>query len=309
MLMFSGITKTYGDIRALDDVSFSIPKGEVTGLLGLNGAGKSTAMNLIAGLLAADSGTIRLGGLDAFDAPIEYRKKIGFLPETPPLYLDLTVGEYLMTVARLKRLPKPREREVLRVMASTGIEHAKKRLIRSLSKGYRQRVGLAQALLGTPELLMLDEPTVGLDPSQVNEFRKLIREQGAQHTVLFSSHILSEVNAVCDRVLVLHRGKLVADTTPIALGASGHEIRRFRLVTEGDKETIRALIASVEGVLTVDYTDGAFVIEVEAFRDVDVRRRLFWELSAHALPILELTLLADSLEDAFIRLVTAEEGK
>ncbi|MDD2572583.1 MAG: ABC transporter ATP-binding protein [Eubacteriales bacterium] len=309
MLMFSGITKTYGDIRALDDVSFSIPKGEVTGLLGLNGAGKSTAMNLIAGLLASDEGTIRLGGLDAFDAPIEYRKKIGFLPETPPLYLDLTVGEYLMTVARLKRLPKPREREVLRVMASTGIEHAKKRLIRSLSKGYRQRVGLAQALLGTPELLMLDEPTVGLDPSQVNEFRKLIREQGAQHTVLFSSHILSEVNAVCDRVLVLHRGKLVADTTPIALGASGHEIRRFRLVTEGDKETIRALITSVEGVLTVDYTDGAFVIEVEAFRDVDVRRRLFWELSAHALPILELTLLADSLEDAFIRLVTAEEGK
>ncbi|MCK9350902.1 MAG: ABC transporter ATP-binding protein [Clostridiales bacterium] len=309
MLMFSGITKTYGDIRALDDVSFSIPKGEVTGLLGLNGAGKSTAMNLIAGLLASDAGTIRLGGLDAFDAPIEYRKKIGFLPETPPLYLDLTVGEYLMTVARLKRLPKPREREVLRVMASTGIEHAKKRLIRSLSKGYRQRVGLAQALLGTPELLMLDEPTVGLDPSQVNEFRKLIREQGAQHTVLFSSHILSEVNAVCDRVLVLHRGKLVADTTPIALGASGHEIRRFRLVTEGDKETIRALITSVEGVLTVDYTDGAFVIEVEAFRDVDVRRRLFWELSAHALPILELTLLADSLEDAFIRLVTAEEGK
>ena len=309
MLMFSGITKTYGDIRALDDVSFSIPKGEVTGLLGLNGAGKSTAMNLIAGLLASDAGTIRLGGLDAFDAPIEYRKKIGFLPETPPLYLDLTVGEYLMTVARLKRLPKPREREVLRVMASTGIEHAKKRLIRSLSKGYRQRVGLAQALLGTPELLMLDEPTVGLDPSQVNEFRKLIREQGAQHTVLFSSHILSEVNAVCDRVLVLHRGKLVADTTPVALGASGHEIRRFRLVTEGDKETIRALIASVEGVLTVGYTDGAFVIEVEAFRDVDVRRRLFWELSAHALPILELTLLADSLEDAFIRLVTAEEGK
>ena len=309
MLMFSGITKTYGDIRALDDVSFSIPKGEVTGLLGLNGAGKSTAMNLIAGLLASDEGTIRLGGLDAFDAPIEYRKKIGFLPETPPLYLDLTVGEYLMTVARLKRLPKPREREVLRVMASTGIEHAKKRLIRSLSKGYRQRVGLAQALLGTPELLMLDEPTVGLDPSQVNEFRKLIREQGAQHTVLFSSHILSEVNAVCDRVLVLHRGKLVADTTPVALGASGHEIRRFRLVTEGDKETIRALITSVEGVLTVDYTDGAFVIEVEAFRDVDVRRRLFWELSAHALPILELTLLADSLEDAFIRLVTAEEGK
>ena len=309
MLMFSGITKTYGDIRALDDVSFSIPKGEVTGLLGLNGAGKSTAMNLIAGLLASDAGTIRLGGLDAFDAPIEYRKRIGFLPETPPLYLDLTVGEYLMTVARLKRLPKPREREVLRVMASTGIEHAKKRLIRSLSKGYRQRVGLAQALLGTPELLMLDEPTVGLDPSQVNEFRKLIREQGAQHTVLFSSHILSEVNAVCDRVLVLHRGKLVADTTPIALGASGHEIRRFRLVTEGDKETIRALITSVEGVLTVDYTDGAFVIEVEAFRDVDVRRRLFWELSAHALPILELTLLADSLEDAFIRLVTAEEGK
>lgn len=309
MLMFSGITKTYGDIRALDDVSFSIPKGEVTGLLGLNGAGKSTAMNLIAGLLASDAGTIRLGGLDAFDAPIEYRKKIGFLPETPPLYLDLTVGEYLMTVARLKRLPKPREREVLRVMASTGIEHAKKRLIRSLSKGYRQRVGLAQALLGTPELLMLDEPTVGLDPSQVNEFRKLIREQGAQHTVLFSSHILSEVNAVCDRVLVLHRGKLVADTTPVALGASGHEIRRFRLVTEGDKETIRALITSVEGVLTVGYTDGAFVIEVEAFRDVDVRRRLFWELSAHALPILELTLLADSLEDAFIRLVTAEEGK
>ena len=309
MLVFSGITKTYGDIRALDDVSFSIPKGEVTGLLGLNGAGKSTAMNLIAGLLASDAGTIRLGGLDAFDAPIEYRKKIGFLPETPPLYLDLTVGEYLMTVARLKRLPKPREREVLRVMESTGIEHAKKRLIRSLSKGYRQRVGLAQALLGTPELLMLDEPTVGLDPSQVNEFRKLIREQGAQHTVLFSSHILSEVNAVCDRVLVLHRGKLVADTTPIALGASGHEIRRFRLVTEGDKETIRALITSVEGVLTVDYTDGAFVIEVEAFRDVDVRRRLFWELSAHALPILELTLLADSLEDAFIRLVTAEEGK
>lgn len=309
MLMFSGITKTYGDIRALDDVSFSIPKGEVTGLLGLNGAGKSTAMNLIAGLLASDAGTIRLGGLDAFDAPIEYRKKIGFLPETPPLYLDLTVGEYLMTVARLKRLPKPREREVLRVMESTGIEHAKKRLIRSLSKGYRQRVGLAQALLGTPELLMLDEPTVGLDPSQVNEFRKLIREQGAQHTVLFSSHILSEVNAVCDRVLVLHRGKLVADTTPVALGASGHEIRRFRLVTEGDKETIRALITSVEGVLTVDYTDGAFVIEVEAFRDVDVRRRLFWELSAHALPILELTLLADSLEDAFIRLVTAEEGK
>ncbi len=307
MLEFSGITKTFGEVRALDNLSFTIPKGQVTGLLGLNGAGKSTAMNLIAGLLTADEGHIRLDGLDASESAIDYRKKIGFLPETPPLYLDLRVREYLMTAARLKQVEKPREKDIARVMEATGIERVKNRLIRALSKGYRQRVGLAQALLGTPHLLMLDEPTVGLDPSQVTEFRKLIREQGEHHTVLFSSHILSEVSAVCDRVLVLHKGKLVADTTPGELGAEGEQIRSLRLVTECDSEQIKALLHTISGVRSVQQAEEAFVIELDALRDRAIRRELSAAMAGASFPILELTPLSDSLEDAFIRLVMTEE--
>ena len=213
MIEVSHLTKRYGSHLALDDLSFTIPEGQIYGLLGPNGAGKSTTMNILTGCLAATSGRVRIDGVDIFEDPMAAKKHLGYLPELPPLYMDRTPEEYLRFVARAKGIGEVRG-ELERVMALTQITDVKDRLIRNLSKGYRQRVGIAQAILGDPDIIILDEPTVGLDPRQITEIRELIQKLGENKTVILSSHILSEVQAVCDSILILSRGKLVACDTP-----------------------------------------------------------------------------------------------
>ena len=227
MIKVNNLTKKYGSTVALEDVSFSVKKGEVAGFLGPNGAGKSTTMNIITGYLSSTSGTVTIDGFDILEQPTEAKKKIGYLPEVPPLYPDMTVNEYLDFVYELKGAAQKKEAHFKEICELTGISSVRGRLIRNLSKGYRQRVGIAQTLVGNPPVLILDEPTVGLDPKQIIEVRNLIKKLGQKHTVILSSHILSEVQAVCDRIIVLNNGKLVADSTSESLSdrlTDGHSL-------------------------------------------------------------------------------------
>mgnify|MGYP000716017346 CR=1 FL=1 len=234
MIEIEHLTKRYGDITAVSDLSIRIESGQIYGFLGPNGAGKSTTMNMMTGCLSATEGHVRIGGYDIFEQPGEAKRRIGYLPEQPPLYPEMTVGEYLNFVAELKKVPRAQRKEqVLRAARRTGLEKVLPRLIRSLSKGYKQRVGIAQALLGSPKIIILDEPTVGLDPAQVIEMRKLIRELGKAHTVILSSHILSEVQAVCQQVLILSKGKLAASGTLQELTADGRSLEEVFLALTG----------------------------------------------------------------------------
>ena len=234
MIEVKHLTKRYGDHTAVSDLTFSVEEGQVYGFLGPNGAGKSTTMNIMTGCLAATSGEVTIGGYDIFEDAKQAKRLIGYLPEQPPLYPEMTVGEYLNFVAELKKVPRAQRKEqVLRAARRTGLEKVLPRLIRSLSKGYKQRVGIAQALLGSPKIIILDEPTVGLDPAQVIEMRKLIRELGKAHTVILSSHILSEVQAVCQQVLILSKGKLAASGTLQELTADGRSLEEVFLALTG----------------------------------------------------------------------------
>ena len=234
MIEVSHLTKKYGGHLAVDDVSFTVEDGQIYGLLGPNGAGKSTIMNILTGYLSATSGQVTVAGHPLPEEADEAKACVGYLPEQPPLYLEMTVGEYLNFVAELKKVPRAQRKEqVLRAARRTGLEKVLPRLIRSLSKGYKQRVGIAQALLGSPKIIILDEPTVGLDPAQVIEMRKLIRELGKAHTVILSSHILSEVQAVCQQVLILSRGKLAASGTLQELTADGRSLEEVFLALTG----------------------------------------------------------------------------
>ena len=234
MIEVSHLTKKYGGHLAVDDVSFTVEDGQIYGLLGPNGAGKSTIMNILTGYLSATSGQVTVAGHSLPEEADEAKSCVGYLPEQPPLYPEMTVGEYLNFVAELKKVPRAQRKEqVLRAARRTGLEKVLPRLIRSLSKGYKQRVGIAQALLGSPKIIILDEPTVGLDPAQVIEIRKLIRELGKAHTVILSSHILSEVQAVCQQVLILSRGKLAASGTLQELTADGRSLEEVFLALTG----------------------------------------------------------------------------
>ena len=234
MIEVSHLTKKYGGHLAVDDVSFTVEDGQIYGLLGPNGAGKSTIMNILTGYLSATSGQVTVAGHPLPEEADEAKACVGYLPEQPPLYPEMTVGEYLNFVAELKKVPRAQRKEqVLRAARRTGLEKVLPRLIRSLSKGYKQRVGIAQALLGSPKIIILDEPTVGLDPAQVIEMRKLIRELGKAHTVILSSHILSEVQAVCQQVLILSKGKLAASGTLQELTADGRSLEEVFLVLTG----------------------------------------------------------------------------
>ncbi len=234
MIEVSHLTKKYGGHLAVDDVSFTVEDGQIYGLLGPNGAGKSTIMNILTGYLSATSGQVTVAGHPLPEEADEAKACVGYLPEQPPLYLEMTVGEYLNFVAELKKVPRAQRKEqVLRAARRTGLEKVLPRLIRSLSKGYKQRVGIAQALLGSPKIIILDEPTVGLDPAQVIEMRKLIRELGKAHTVILSSHILSEVQAVCQQVLILSKGKLAASGTLQELTADGRSLEEVFLALTG----------------------------------------------------------------------------
>ncbi len=310
MIEVKELTKRYGVKYAVEDVSFSVGEGEVLGLLGPNGAGKSTIMNIITGYLSATAGTVTVGGYDILEHPAKAKSHIGYLPEQPPLYLDMTVEEYLNFSFQLKKLRLNKGEHTTEVCQKVGIEEVRGRRIGNLSRGYRQRVGLAQALLGSPPVLILDEPTVGLDPLQITDIRNLIKDLGRQHTIILSSHILPEVQAVCPRVVMIHQGHIIADGSPHSLASSMSEGRRLYARIDGPKEQVRSLlqqISGVEGVEELGPREGAFEWAILPKEGADVRRPLFFALSRKRWPLLFLQDNEMSLEEVFLALTARAE--
>ena len=312
MIEVSNLTKKYGDHIAVDHLSFRVEKGQIYGFLGPNGAGKSTTMNIITGYLAATEGTVTIDGKDVQKDPEEAKRAIGYLPELPPLYVDMTVREYLEFVAELKKVPKKeRKQQIDEVMEMTQITDMQQRLIRNLSKGYRQRVGLAQAVLGYPEVIILDEPTVGLDPKQIIEIRDLIQSLGKKHTVILSSHILSEVRAVCDYIFIISHGKLVAseETEELVERMSGGQVIELKLKAEEEK--VKEFFADAEHITAVETKelpeDGVTEVTVTAEKNKDVREEIFHICAESDMPILEMINGGKSLEDIFLELTSKEE--
>ena len=303
----NNLVKRYGDHTAVDHLSFKIEKGKIYGFLGPNGAGKSTTMNMITGYIASTEGTVTIDGHDILDEPEQAKKCIGYLPEMPPLYFDMTVLEYMNFVADLKKIPKDKKKSMIaEVMEMVKITDMKNRLIKNLSKGYRQRVGLAQAILGYPEVIILDEPTVGLDPKQIIEIRDLIKSLKEKHTVILSSHILSEVSAVCDYVLIISHGKLVASDTPENLGKLAEGSNTLNLIVKGEKDKIRTALGQIEGVKNVTVADAkeehAWNVTVSTNEDSDVREEVFFKMADAKCPILEMQSKKVSLEEIFLEL-------
>ncbi len=313
IVCLSHLTKRYGGITALDDVSLEIGQGEVVGLLGPNGAGKSTAMNILTGYLSADGGQALIDGIDILDAPGEAKKRIGYLPEQPPLYPDMTVREYLRFVWSLKKCRLDREAHLNDIMQGVRVTEVADRLIRNLSKGYRQRVGMAEALVGDPPVLIFDEPTVGLDPKQIIEVRSLIRALGRHHTVILSTHILPEVQAVCERIVIMNRGHVVANqkTEDLSSLLNDRPRYRYRIAAPAD-EVVRAFsgkagIAKTEVLRRVSSEETELAVEFE--RGVDGRRAVFSLCAASRFPILELSPIGADLEEIFLRLTGKDESK
>ena len=307
MIEVKNLVKKYGDHVAVDHLSFTVEEGHIYGFLGPNGAGKSTTMNMITGYIGPTEGSIMINGHDMLENPEEAKKCIGYLPEIPPLYTDMTPLEYLRFAAELKGIAKnKREDTVKEVIKDARLEDVADRLIKNLSKGYKQRVGLAQALLGYPEVIILDEPTVGLDPAQIIEMRELIRGLGKKHTVILSSHILSEISAVCDDVLILSHGKLVASDTTDNLGKLMEDKVTLQLTVKGDKETIKNALDSVEGVESIEYKDSAekdcLDVMIQSDPKTEVRELIFYRLAAVQCPIYAMNQMKKSLEDVFIEL-------
>ena len=309
MIEVSHLTKRYGANTAVDDLSFTIKKGVIYGLLGPNGAGKSTTMNIITGCLGATEGEVRVDGHSVVDEPMAAKKRIGYLPEQPPLYQEMTPKEYLRFVAQAKGIPhKQWNSQLHRVMEKTRIIDVQDRLIRNLSKGYKQRVGIAQALLGNPEVIILDEPTVGLDPAQIIEIRELIRELGKEHTLVLSSHILSEVQAVCDHIMIISKGHLVASDTPENLTSLFAGTTTIKLEVMGDGDAVRGVLSGVEGIeiAALITEDDMTRCELTQTGENDVRAALFTAFADAKLPILEMTRVRASLEDVFLELTSGE---
>ena len=312
MIQVKNLTKKYGDCFALNDVSFDIERGKIYGFLGPNGAGKSTTMNIITGCLSATSGSVTVDGKDIFDRPLEAKRKIGYLPELPPLYTEMTPAEYLAFVAHAKGVSyEDAPRSIRKVMEQTGISHVADKLIRNLSKGYRQRVGIAQALLGDPEVILLDEPTVGLDPKQILEIRELIRELGKTKTVILSSHILAEIRATCDHILILSHGRLVANDSIEALEQSAMADISLTLALKGTSADASAILESIEGVLGIaaacdEPEDGICRLVLDMDMENDPRDAIFYALAEHKMPIVELSMHHATLEDIFLALTSDE---
>ena len=316
MLEVKNLSKHYGQKQALSQVSFSIGKGEAVGFLGMNGAGKSTTMNILTGYLSASDGDVLIDGVDILTDPLRAKTKIGYLPEQPPLYRDMTVQEYLSFVYDLKKTRKktqvkPRKEYLKEIMELTGISGMENRIIRNLSKGYQQRVGLAQALVGDPEILILDEPTVGLDPAQIIEIRQLIRQLAQSRTVLLSSHILSEVQAVCDRIIILHQGRLVADGTTEELAGSLPDSRQIELEIEGDQRTIQESLKKIPQITRVSPEEGNIWIvwlrDAEENTDVAARRAIFRVMAQAGCVLLSMSRRKVSLEEVFLKLTSQPE--
>lgn len=312
MIEVKNLVKRYGDHTAVDHLSFQIEKGKIYGFLGPNGAGKSTTMNMITGYIASTEGQVIIDGHDILEEPEAAKKCIGYLPEQPPLYFDMTVLEYLKFAADLKKIPKDKRVSMVEeVMEMVKITDMKNRLIKNLSKGYRQRVGLAQAILGYPEVIILDEPTVGLDPKQIIEIRSLIMDLKKKHTVILSSHILSEVSAICDYVLIISHGKLVASDTPDNLGRLAAGSNTLTMLAKGGKEEIKHILEQVEGVkeisVSADKEQDLWRVTVSTEEDMDIREKVFYQMAEHHCPILEMQSRKVSLEEIFLELTEGEK--
>lgn len=306
MIEIKNLTKDYGGHLAVNDITFSVNDGEILGFLGPNGAGKSTTMNILTGYLSATSGNAIINGYDILEQPNEAKKEIGYLPEIPPLYPDMTVKEYLNFVFDLKAVKLPKGPHIEEICKLVRIKEVYHRLIKNLSKGYRQRVGIAQALIGNPKVLILDEPTVGLDPKQIIEIRNLVRMLGKHHTVILSSHILSEIQAVCDRVIVINKGRIIADDSPENLSKNLSDDHSLSIVLEGKKDKVIKEIEKVSGVKTVDFirenSNGSVELNVEPRAGYDIRKSIFEVASLNNFPILKMASNELSLEDIFLRL-------
>ena len=318
MIEVRDLVKRYGRHLAVDHLSFTVPDGQIFGFLGPNGAGKSTTMNLMTGYLGPTEGEILVDGHSVTREPEKAKQAIGYLPEQPPLYLDMTAEEYLEFAARLKKVPKgDRGEQTARVMELTGITGVRGRLLRNLSKGYRQRVGLAQALLGFPKVLILDEPTVGLDPQQIIEIRTLIRDLARQHTVILSSHILSEVQEVCDHLLIIHHGKKVAAGEPAELERSLSGNPALEVVVRGEGELVQSQLALLPGITALTQHDcleaDCCAFRLESAAGEDLREAVFQTCARQGLPLLELRRDTLTLEDIFLKLtsddVEEEQGE
>ena len=314
MIEVNNLVKRYGDHTAVDHLSFKIEKGKIYGFLGPNGAGKSTTMNMITGYIASTEGTVTIDGHDILDEPEQAKKCIGYLPEMPPLYFDMTVLEYMNFVADLKKIPKDKKKSMIaEVMEMVKITDMKNRLIKNLSKGYRQRVGLAQAILGYPEVIILDEPTVGLDPKQIIEIRTLVKKLGKKHTVILSSHILTEVQEVCDRVVIINHGQIAANDTIDNLSKAVSGVNRLVVRINGPKNEVLQAIRGLEDVTKVradmEREPGIFEFEIEAKPDADIRPALNQMVESHGWYIYKMDLGVMTLEDAFLKITMGEGVK
>ncbi len=305
------LTKKYGANRALDDISFNVRHGEIMGFLGPNGAGKSTTMNILCGCISASSGSAEVCGCDVLENPLIVKSKIGYLPENPPLYFDMTVEEYLNFVYELKKVKNNKKEHLEEIMELVKITDMRKRMIKNLSKGYKQRVGLAQALIGSPEVLVLDEPTVGLDPKQIVEIRNVIKEIGKQRTIILSTHILQEVSAVCDRVTIISRGKIVAQDTIDGLENRTGGKDTYILSVFDDREGAVKVIYSIPGVVECSKQpsteENVYTFKIRKEGDFDIRRSLSEKMAERGIVIAELKSAGLTLEEIFMRL-TAEEA-
>ena len=312
MIEVKNLTKYYGDKHAVDGVSFSVKQGEILGFLGPNGAGKSTTMNILTGYISSTSGTVEIDGYDILDNPIEAKQKIGYLPELPPLYLDMTVQGYLSFVYDLKKCKIPKKQHIDDVCRRVRIDNVQHRIIKNLSKGYRQRVGLAQALIGNPEVLILDEPTVGLDPKQIIEIRDLIKVLGERHTVILSSHILSEVQAVCDRLVIINSGKIVADDTAENLTRRLSKDFRYIIRVEGPMEEVRKELEGIPGMKEVLFNGekepGVYEFSLESDPTLDIRREIFKRVVSRSWTILSFHSTEMTLEDIFLMLTSGDSA-
>lgn len=313
MIQVENLVKRYGGHVAVDDLTFTVEEGKIYGFLGPNGAGKTTTMNVMTGYIASDGGTVVIDGHDILKEPLRAKACIGYLPEVPPLYPDMTVREFLLFTAELKKVPKTERKErVNELMERLDLVEMEKRLIKNLSKGYRQRVGLAQALVGNPKVLILDEPMVGLDPKQIIEMRDLIKSLAGEHTVILSSHILSEISAVCDHIMIISRGKLAASGSPDELQKMMQGTAQLIVTVIGEREQARGVLEQMEKVADFTFEDageeGSILIRISVKDDADIRKELSVALSGAGMPVLSMNRSEKSLEDIFLELTEAENG-
>ncbi len=308
MIEVKNVTKKYGKFVAIDNISFTINDGEIVGLLGPNGAGKSTTMNMLTGFIEQTSGEIIVDGYNTLKRPKKAKKEIGYMPEGVPLYTDLTVKEFVTYMAELKKVDrKTRKEKVQKIIEQTGLKDVQKKLIKNLSRGYKQRVSMAGALVGEPKILILDEPTVGLDPKQITEIRNLIKELGKTHTVILSSHILSEVSQICNKVIIINKGKLVAIDTPENLENKVSNKNCIYLTVEDAENKMKNIKDKIQGINKIDLIkeneDGTKEYVIESKNDIDLRKILFTELAKENITIFEMKKADSTLEDAFMKII------